>query len=193
MSFDIVFMANAANAVGAIGSIISFYFFSRDNHVLGYQLSIGASPFFIIGSLALESHPVVMLSSAWLLISLYGLRKTKSSATLSLRPLNPVSPVLPLFVLWVVSAWCYALIGEFTIAANYTVVGYLYFYLAMAANYISNRHYLALCGLISFALYPHLLEVSSYSVLAKEVICTVIGLCGGLQFLAPKKNEGSST
>lgn len=193
MYFDVVFMANAANAVGAIGSIASLYFFSRDNHVLGYQFSINASVLFIIGSLALESYPVVMLNVAWLFVSFYGLRKRKSSSDSPAPPVVPMTPVLPLLALLVVSAWCYALIGEFTIAANCTVAGYLCFYLAMATNYISNRHYLTLCGLISFALYPHLLEVSSYSILANEVICTVISIFGGLQLLAPKKNEGSST
>lgn len=189
MSFDIVFMANAANAVGAIGSIASLYFFSRDNHVLGYQFSINASVLFIVGSLALESNPVVMLNVAWLFISFYGLRKRKSSSDNVTPHTIPVSPLLPLLALLVVSAWCHALIGEFTIAANYTVAGYLCFYLAMAANYISNRHYLTLCGLISFALYPHLLEVSSYSIFAKEVICTVIALCGGFQFFSQDKEK----
>lgn len=178
---DIV-IANIINGVGVFLLIMAHAFLSLSNSKYNFIISALGCFLVIIGSVILESYPIVVLNFLWMVISIYAffdkkiLPKSINKKYLFLLYLS--------FLLGLISVLCHflnikiELINFESIAAYQTTFIYLFAYVLFVEKIIIKKEYLIWTTLGFFILFPHLMYNFQYSVLFNEVIGAIIGILG---------------
>lgn len=169
-----VLIANAINLFGVFGLLVAHYNISSDQLKLGYLVSAISAFFITIGSLLLQSYPIVFLNFIWMIISIFGYmnidKKFVNRFNINKKKIYGVFCLLLVSALWL-------LLDNNTVhLAWITSFLYILSYYLLTAKLISKNTYLCVC-LIGFVLVmPHLMFKQSYSVMINESINAVISI-----------------
>lgn len=187
-----VLLANAINGVGVVGLIVSHFLVARSQMKRGFIFSLAGGALVATGSALLLSWPVVVLNVAWALIALIGFLKAKPSESHQSKPSSKLS--LSLIFAYTLIFFYYGTFIQYLGHESggwYATAFYLSGFLLLSMNLIQSRHYLYICLLGFFMLFPHLFVTQNYAVLTNETIGALIGIWGiGLyywnKFFVPK-------
>lgn len=185
-----ILLGNTLNAFGAVLAISATYFFGRgpDHVTTGFKCSIAASFLIFPGSIMLGSYPVALLNVGWLIISLVGLHKHRTGKSQEIESQESSYAAMLLLVL-LGSASYFSFTGDFTTAAYIVMFSNLTGYFIFSTKRVNRGIYLLYCFFLSLSMYPHLIEYSSYSIMAKDILSTSLALYGGIKYFVDQKEK----
>lgn len=182
-----ILLGNTLNAFGAVLAISATYR-AADHVTTGFKCSIAASFLIFPGSIMLGSYPVALLNVGWLIISLVGLHKHRTGKSQEIESQESSYAAMLLLVL-LGSASYFSFTGDFTTAAYIVMFSNLTGYLIFSTKRVNRGIYLLYCFFLSLSMYPHLIEHSSYSIMAKDILSTSLALYGGIKYFTEPKEK----
>lgn len=171
---ETIILGNIINFFGVVGLMTGHYFVAHNKNI-GFIISgIGALTV-SIGSLILESYPLVVLDLLWFFISIMGYFNHKKNIKENI--LNKSYLYFLNFIILVMII-CIAYFFDFETLGWITTFIYVFTYYLYSKKRITLAYYLIL-GILGFLiLIPHLYIKMSYSVFFNEFIGAIISIIG---------------
>lgn len=143
----------------------------------------------MIGSIMLESYPVIFLNLIWTIISLFAyFDKQLLPEHLSKKFLSLLYISFSVGIVSVILHFTKFEIFDFqNIAAYQTMFIYVFAYSLFVSKVIDKRQYLIWTTLGLFILFPHLILHFQYSVLFNEIFGAVVGILGIIRLTKKEK------
>ena len=178
----LIWVANAINAIGIPLSFCATYSVGASHDMKRvFTFACGNAVALTVGSLMLGSYPLVVLNVLWLLLSIAGYYQVVYPSWVHcMRHILPVLAVLG--ILSLVSR-------EYTWAAYVCMSMYVVSFVLFSARTLKRLGYLSWCVLAYFFTVPHLIEYSSFAILAQETFLVLVSLHAIFQL----RRSGSKT